>query len=989
MGAEQSQHAERRRDFERDEIKLRNLIEKCASLDASHIDSLAYIKSDDFLDITYEQIMFPHKSSPKPFQKYRVKTVNYQPRVDSENVNTYSHLMDVFCETDNDSISSSSYMSLVDQYLAQQEGYMNNMGRDEQTSKMLLRIYLSVAAANKKWKEQQKSDDTIETGSSSTDCGGAESSISTVKGGTEISPRLLCPKASDATEALLITSIEILMMLSNLILPTSTEAVGVLTNLIEALLNQIDDSKLYDGNTAMTEVKPSKVVNEYIFQRMFEIISDKFLISDAQVGSKAISLLLVLAITEANAFSVLKVITLMLEGPYPLEPSVFRLCSKFDTTVLIQRQDVAGASAADVLPPISEVSSKYEQNMPNSHLFLLQALPFAYRKKSLRVQNNDVESSVILLLEFVVKLAKQEDRDGATVSCIESCLMFVSLLMQSSHEYTTPKSSYPTSYVIGDLVQRGDSWKGSDDDKRYNHTGIGTVVGLSSAGAGEMSVRWNESGLLCHYMYNSSSSRTIKRAKCVNLSKESSMTSASKDMLKTLFFEALHTSDPAKSNTTAHASGAQNDNASNKWPLRAVSGTLVEVMLLNMEVLFPKKSTETYSLIRDLLEMFGSNSLDEAFKLILLDKMSAINSSDIIALLNTKVEDQSLDVAPYESLVRDCLKYTKNSFLESFDSAASNPESAEIGDSQVLEIEGISSSSVSEAIVEPVLVASDGNGAELSENNSFVSFKQSHAYVTCPVEMINDDGHWEWELENVFDRPQDEVSVVGVAKLPIINPQYDKSAEIWCVRCYSGETRHNSTTAGRHHVGSRPLTKISVGDFCKFFYNTYTQELSLKVKKKGTEEYQDLGVIFNELPSGISPYIGDYGNRNERNNSKWRIISLSHLSEQPETSETCKSDGLDKLLEGQISRLLDSITIKLILREIDAIMNHYYTTADYSPTAVNVNDSSNNIVTTWRNPSAFPKGVNGETVDTVVDRMCIVILPLLDSLQECLEALAG
>ena len=70
MGAEQSQQAERRRDFEQDEIKLRNLIEKCSALDADHIDSLAYKRSDDFLDITYEQVMFPHNSSPKPFKKY-------------------------------------------------------------------------------------------------------------------------------------------------------------------------------------------------------------------------------------------------------------------------------------------------------------------------------------------------------------------------------------------------------------------------------------------------------------------------------------------------------------------------------------------------------------------------------------------------------------------------------------------------------------------------------------------------------------------------------------------------------------------------------------------------------------------------------------------------------------------------------------------------------------------------------------------------------
>jgi hypothetical protein len=47
-------------------------------------------------------------------------------------------------------------MSLVDQYLANQATYMKNIQQDEQTSKMLLRIYLSVAAANKKWKEQKK-----------------------------------------------------------------------------------------------------------------------------------------------------------------------------------------------------------------------------------------------------------------------------------------------------------------------------------------------------------------------------------------------------------------------------------------------------------------------------------------------------------------------------------------------------------------------------------------------------------------------------------------------------------------------------------------------------------------------------------------------------------------------------------------------------------------------------------------------------------------
>ncbi len=979
MGAEQSQQPERRRDLERDEIKLRNLIEKCSALDAHHVDSLIYHKSDDFLNIMYEQVMFPSPNSNlKPFDKYRVKTVNYQPHKDSENSNSYSHLTDVFCETD-DGISSSSYMKIVDEYLVQQEFYMNKIQQDEQKSKLLLRIYLAVAAANKKYKEQEKSCSPVDT-SCSPDCCGKEPSTNITSGNSQES---LCPKANNTTEVLLISSVQIFSMLSKSIAPTSTEAVDILNNLIEALGNQIDDIKFYDANAAIAAVKPPNLVNEYVFQRMFEIISDKFLISGTQIGSKAISLLLVLAITEENAFSVLKVIKLMLDGPYQLEPNVCRLCSKFDTAVL-SRNHTSLDTGVNVLSPIAEVSIKFEQNMPSAHLFMMQTLPFAYRKKSLRISKNDVDSSVNLLLEFVVKFLKQENKDDATISCIESCLIFTSLILQSTHEYIPPTLSYPKSFVIGDLVQRGDNWKGENEDKLSNPSGVGTIVGLTSTG--EVTVRWKESGLLCYYNYNNSSCRTVKCVQCIDQSKRVSLTSTAIDVLRALFLEALYSKDAVGFDAMAHTNSVCDDKRFNKLLLKAVSNTLVEVIILNIELLYPKKSADSYALITVLLEMFGSNTLGESFKPILLSKMSAIASSDVIALFNTRVNDDPMALIPYESLASDCLKYMKTHFLAPFNCTSSDPVTTDQSEIHALEIENYCKSNNTDPSIGPVFVACNDGDVDLSDNNSFVTFNKRHTYVTCPVEMVNDDGYWEWELENVHDRLLDEVSAVGVAKLPIINPHHDKSAEIWCVRCYEGRTHHNGTTTGRHHVGLRPLTKINVGDFCKFFYNTYTQELSLQVKKLGCEDYTDAGIIFDSLPSGITPYVGDYGTGR---NSKWKLLSLSHLSNPKTAAGVEELDTSDTLLHGQVYRLLDSITMKLILYEVDSIMNHYYTTADYSPTAINVNDSSNNVVTTWRQPSALPRGANGETIDTVVDRISVVIFPLLDSLHECLETLAG
>lgn len=962
MGAEQSQQAERRRDFEQDEIKLRNLIEKCSALDADHIDSLAYKRSDDFLDITYEQVMFPHNSSPKPFKKYRVKTVNYQPHIGSETLNNYSHLTDVFCEADSDSISSSSYMSLVDQYLAEQATYMKNIQQDEQTSKMLLRIYLSVAAANKKWKEQEKINNTDNT-SSSTACSETEPSTSTDKVAVELVPRLVCPKARNTTEVLLITSVAIFSTLSNSISPASTEAADVLDNLIEALMSQIDDSKLCDGPDIVVVDEPSNLVNEYVFQRMFEIISNKFLSSDAHVGSKAISLLLVLAVTEANAFSMLKVIKLVLEGSYQLEPSVFRLCSKFDVSFEVQQPQLSGLG----------------QITPDARVFLMfvmQVLPHAYRKNSLRIKNTDKELSLILLLEFIAKFLEGDSADAITIARVNSCLTFVSWIFQSSHEHVSPTMSYPVSYVIGDVVQRGDSWNGSDEDKQHNTGGNGIVVGLSPTG--DVSVRWNTSGILGYYKYNSSTCRSLKCVKSVDPSKYLSLTSASKDVLKALFFEALHASN------SATASAERVHHGWNQELLKAVSDKLLEAILLNMDAIFPKHSVDSFSLIQELLAMFGANRLSESFKPILLHRLSAIKSSDVIALLNTKMsENSSLELAPYESLAHDCLKYLRNTFLMPFDSAVAEAVTDPAG-VDVLEIDDDKASSAHTAIAPVFLVTS--SGAELSESYSLVTFTKRHAFVTCPVVMLHDDGYWEWELESVFDKLMDEISAVGVAKLPIRQPAHDKSAEIWSVRCYEGKTYHNSTTSGKHHVGARPLTKINVADLCKFHYNTYTQELSLKVKKLGAEEYQDMGVIFNELPSGISPFVGDYGTGR---NSKWKILSLSHFYNHVVPAVAADSNTLDKMIKGQIARLLDSITMKLILHEVDAIMNHYYTTADYSPTVVSVNDSSNNGVTLLRQPSALPKGANGETVDAVIERMSVVIFPLLDSMQECLQALNG
>lgn len=988
MGAEQSRQPERRRDFERNEIKLRNLIEKCAGLDAKHVDSLVYHKSDDFLNIMYEQVMFPvPNSSLKPFDKYRVMTVYYQPHIDSQISSSYGHLTGVFCETDYDSISSSSYMRIVDEYLAQQELYMSKIEQDEQKSKMLLRIYLAVAAANKKFKEHEKSCSPVDHRNSSPDCCRKESSTDTASGATLALSHPSCPKANDTTEVLLISSVQIFSMLTNSIAPTSVEAVEILDNLIEALINQIDDVKFCDANTAIDAVKPPNIVNEYVFQRMFEIIADKYLVAGAHVGNKAISLLLVLAITEKNAYSVLKVIKLMLAGPYQLEPSVCRLCSKFDATVLTRNYGALDAGV-DIPPPIAENSIKYEDNMPNAHLFIMQTLPFAYRKKSLRINNNDVDSSVNLLLEFVVNFLKQENGDSVTISCIESCLVFTSLILQSRHEYILPTLPYPKSFVIGDLVQRGDSWKENNEDKLSNPSGVGTVIGLTSTG--EVTVRWKESGLLCYYHYSNSTCRTVKCVQCIDKSKRMSLTSTATDVLKALFLESLHSKDAIGSDAKVHIDGVCDDKTFNKLLLKAVSNTLAEVIILNIDVLYPKNSIDSYALITLLLDMFGSNTLGELFKPILLSKMSAIKSSDVIALFNNRVSEDSMgamDSSTCESLAHDCLKYLKTRFLAPFHCTPSDPVTADQCEVQVLEIGDYCISNSTDPSIGPVFVASNDSDVQLTDDNSFATFNKKHAYVTCPVEMINDNGYWEWELENVHDRFGDEVSAVGVAKLPIINPQHSSSPEIWCVRCYEGKTHHNGTTTGRHHVGARPLSKINVGDLCKFFYNTYTQELSLKVKTKNNEDYTDCGIIFDSLPSGISPYVGDYGSGR---NSKWKLHSLSHFPSPIATSSDVEELNVsDKLLQGQVYRLLDSITIKLILHEVDSIMNHYYTTADYSPTAVYVNDSDNNVVTTWRQPSALPRGANGETIETVVDRISAVIFPLLDSLHECLEALAG
>ncbi len=109
--------------------------------------------------------------------------------------------------------------------------------------------------------------------------------------------------------------------------------------------------------------------------------------------------------------------------------------------------------------------------------------------------------------------------------------------------------------------------------------------------------------------------------------------------------------------------------------------------------------------------------------------------------------------------------------------------------------------------------------------------------------------------------------------------------------------------------------------------------------------------------------------------------------EQPEMdSDYAAQRSIDELIQDQVWRISDTVIMKLMMVEIDDVMNH--STSEYSPTAVTVHDSRKNVLSLLRTSSANPTGSHSKSIEIIVNEINQVVFPLLDSLRGCLDWLA-
>lgn len=103
-------------------------------------------------------------------------------------------------------------------------------------------------------------------------------------------------------------------------------------------------------------------------------------------------------------------------------------------------------------------------------------------------------------------------------------------------------------------------------------------------------------------------------------------------------------------------------------------------------------------------------------------------------------------------------------------------------------------------------------------------------------------------------------------------------------------------------------------------------------------------------------------------------------------SDNAAPRSIDEFIQDQVWRITDTIIMKLMMVEIDDVMNH--STSEYSPTAVTVHDSRKNVLSLMRTSSANPTGSHSKSIEIIVNEINQVVFPLLDALQGCLDWLA-
>jgi hypothetical protein len=133
-----------------------------------------------------------------------------------------------------------------------------------------------------------------------------------------------------------------------------------------------------------------------------------------------------------------------------------------------------------------------------------------------------------------------------------------------------------------------------------------------------------------------------------------------------------------------------------------------------------------------------------------------------------------------------------------------------------------------------------------------------NSYALATVEM--NEGIWIWEMVILEDSYGDESTCLGVGRRPVLNSNYESSADMWTIRCYSGETYHAVRIAGRN-----VNPPIHPNDVCRFTYDADRMTVSLAVNDT------DRGILFDNVPPGVSPLAFFYGSK-----KKIQIMNMRH-----------------------------------------------------------------------------------------------------------------
>ncbi len=171
--------------------------------------------------------------------------------------------------------------------------------------------------------------------------------------------------------------IKSLDLLLNTFDANSVQSSVILDSLLDTFCSATDSNRLFVGTIPAEKTKKSNnmTVTEYVYERMFEVIVSKYLSANGDIGNRAVSLLLALAVTDSNIHGVLRLIKVLMEhNQLALVPSVRKICSKFNHSILC-RADNVRPEQTDVTPLYVREIPSIEVRMSSSYNVTVRRYP--------------------------------------------------------------------------------------------------------------------------------------------------------------------------------------------------------------------------------------------------------------------------------------------------------------------------------------------------------------------------------------------------------------------------------------------------------------------------------------------------------------------------------------------------------------------------------------------------------------------------------------